>query len=421
MVKRLHISRENIVYIVLWAILFIAPLVSVYVMNRYMGANDFDWRETWHIWRLFLAFLVVFIIHNYFLAPLLVYKHRPYAYVLSVICILLLFTLYNCVSRPHEREGHMMEREFHEQQSTQKGGTVAPVAKASRDTASFVGKPPREPLVGKPSKGSLPKDGKSFKDRGPKGRPDGLAEPDMAPRPPFGFVQGDLISLVILIGLLSLNLGVKIFFKTANDRNRLQQLEKQNIEQQLAYLKYQINPHFFMNTLNNIHALVDIDPEMAKKSILELSKMMRYLLYEADNKLVPLQREYQFIQSYISLMRLRYTDKVEIVTDAPEAIPNTLVPPLLTINFVENAFKHGVSYEEKSFIHIKITLDNNIFNFDCVNSKHAESTTEESGVGLANARKRLDLLFGENYTLEIIEQEDTYEVSLQFPMTKKNS
>lgn len=113
----------------------------------------------------------------------------------------------------------------------------------------------------------------------------------------------------MLLSLFGFNIGVKIFFKTEKDRMLLQQLESKNMEQQLEYLKYQITPHFFMNTLNNIHALIDINPEKAKDTLVELSKMMRYLLYEADKPLVPLQREDQFIYSYIKLMRLRFTEK----------------------------------------------------------------------------------------------------------------
>ena len=118
-------------------------------------------------------------------------------------------------------------------------------------------------------------------------------------------------------------------------------LEKENLNQQLEYLKYQINPHFFMNTLNNIHALVDIDPEKAKTTIVELSKMMRYLLYEGNNSLIPLHREVEFLRNYITLMKLRYTDKVKIDTDIPVSLPDRRLPPLLLITFVENAFKHG--------------------------------------------------------------------------------
>lgn len=134
-----------------------------------------------------------------------------------------------------------------------------------------------------------------------------------------------------------MNLGVMLFFKSNKDEAELQLLEKQNLQQQLEYLKYQINPHFFMNTLNNIHALVDIDPEEAKTTIVELSKMMRYILYEGNKPIIPLQREIQFLENYITLMKLRYTNKVKITLNIEKNIPDYGVPPLMLITFVENA------------------------------------------------------------------------------------
>ena len=198
-------------------------------------------------------------------------------------------------------------------------------------------------------------------------------------------------------------------------------LRKKSLEQQLAYLKYQINPHFFMNTLNNIHALVDIDPEKAKDTILELSKMMRYVLYEGEKQMIPLQRETDFQKTYISLMRLRYTDKVKISVQLPERVPEVGIPPLLLITFVENAFKHGISYKQESFIDVKLSLDDDRLKFTCKNSNTATKDKDdlEGGVGLANVKQRLELLYGENYTLDFDETDNTYEVLLLLPLNKK--
>ena len=157
--------------------------------------------------------------------------------------------------------------------------------------------------------------------------------------------------------MLGMNLGVKFYFKSSHDAKQLMALEKENLEQQLEYLKYQINPHFFMNTLNNIHALVDIDPEKAKGTILELSKMMRFILYEGDKKGVPLNREFEFIRNYVTLMRLRYTDKVDVQMNLPTEAPDYELPPLMLITFIENAFKHGISYQHDSFVHVKATIE----------------------------------------------------------------
>ena len=230
---------------------------------------------------------------------------------------------------------------------------------------------------------------------------------------------------MILVLLIGMNLGVKLYFKNDKDSKEMQQLEKQNLQQQLEYLKYQINPHFFMNTLNNIHALVDIDPEKAKTTIVELSKMMRYILYEGNKSLIPVAREIQFINNYITLMKLRYTDKVKISLDIQHAINDMGIPPLMLITFIENAFKHGISYQQESFINISISFTGKRLFFTCINSKKQEENSEkqetglpkQSGVGLANVKRRLELIYGDKYTLEIKDNIDTYNVKLDLPMT----
>ena len=214
-----------------------------------------------------------------------------------------------------------------------------------------------------------------------------------------------------------MNLGVKYYFKSRDDQKKLLRLEKENLEQQLEYLKYQINPHFFMNTLNNIHALVDIDAEKAKSTILELSKMMRYVLYEGDKKGVPLTREFDFIRNYITLMRLRYTNKVQIRIDIPSQAPDRLIPPLMLITFIENAFKHGISYQHDSFIEVKAEVLGEKLHFACRNSKAEKPNEEKGGVGLANVKQRLKLLYDNDYTLKIQDETDVYSVQLIIPLS----
>ena len=220
---------------------------------------------------------------------------------------------------------------------------------------------------------------------------------------------------------MGMNLGVKLYFRSQEATEALTQIEKHALERQLQYLKYQVNPHFFMNTLNNIHALVDIDPERAKGSIVELSKLMRYVLYEGNNKLTPLSREVQFLRNYVQLMSMRYnTGNVSISLDAPDVLPDSMLPPLLLVIFVENAFKHGISYRTKSFVEISLQPHGDRLLFSCRNSrpeiKHDEKM--KGGVGLSNVRRRLDLLFPNDYTLDIKEEEDTYTVKLEIPLTQ---
>jgi len=238
--------------------------------------------------------------------------------------------------------------------------------------------------------------------------------------PPF-VGEHDILAIIVLILMFAANLGVKNFFRTRDDRKRLEALERQNLEQQLEYLRYQINPHFFMNTLNNIHALVDIEPEKAKDTILELSKMMRFVLYEGNKNFVPLGREFDFIRHYITLMKLRYTDKVRITVSLPEEAPDRQIPPLILITFIENAFKHGVSYQHESFIEIAARVEDGTLQFSCCNSKADTPNHEKGGVGLANIRKRLSLIYENRYTLRITNEPGVYAVMLTLPLDPVSS
>ena len=233
------------------------------------------------------------------------------------------------------------------------------------------------------------------------------------------FGPGEMVLFFGGLLLMGMNLGVKLYFRSQEDADILSQIEKHALERQLQYLKYQVNPHFLMNTLNNIHALVDIDPERAKTSIVELSKLMRYVLYEGNNRLTPLSREVQFLRNYVQLMSMRYTGNVSISLDVPEVLPDSMLPPLLLVIFVENAFKHGISYRNKSFVEISLKPHGDRLLFSCRNSRQQKPQDEnmKGGVGLSNVRRRLDLLFPGNYTLDIKEQEDTYTVHLDIPLT----
>ena len=239
--------------------------------------------------------------------------------------------------------------------------------------------------------------------------------------PPVFIGERDIIHIVILVLICGMNLGVKYYFKSRDDQKKLLRLEKQNLEQQLEYLKYQINPHFLMNTLNNIHALIDIDAERAKDCIVELSKIMRFVLYEGSKKTVPLSRELAFTQDYITLMRMRVTDHVKINMSMPAHIPDGQIPPLVLITFVENAFKHGISYRQESFIDMAVEVKGEPMGakelrFTCRNSRIPAADDHHGGVGLRNVRQRLDLIYGNRYTLQIEEQPATYYVKLIVPL-----
>lgn len=224
----------------------------------------------------------------------------------------------------------------------------------------------------------------------------------------------------ILLGffMTGLNMGIKLLYRSLRDEQQMEELKRQNLQAEMDYLRYQINPHFFMNTLNNIHALIDIDTEYAKSAVIELSKMMRYVLYESGSETISLKKDIQFIENYIELMRIRYDSSIDICLDYPATIPNKVaIPPLLLIVFVENAFKHGASYNHASFIHIRIGYRDDAVTAVISNSRHEKSRPGTTGIGLENVKKRLALIYQDNYTLSIDDSDPAvYTVKLIIPI-----
>jgi len=374
-------KHENLTYLALWSMLFAVPVLSLYVRTLNNDDITFRWGEVLMIWQRFAVFLAIFLVHNYLLAPLLVYRNKRVLYCCSIAVVLGVFVTFQCTNRPPEHLLHPTEK---------------------METADH----PRPPMD----------DADGF---GPQHHPNRQFhhQPRHRHHPPVVFGEHDIVAFIILVLMLGMNLGIKYYFKSRHDAKQLIALEKENLEQQLEYLKYQINPHFFMNTLNNIHALVDIDPEKAKDTILELSKMMRFILYEGDKKGVPLTREFDFIRHYVTLMRMRYTDKVEVRVDLPTEVPDHQLPPLMLITFIENAFKHGISYSHPSFIHVKVGIEGTKLRFECYNSKADKPNEEKGGVGLTNVKQRLNLIYGTNYTLTIQDEPESYNVELVIPLT----
>lgn len=205
------------------------------------------------------------------------------------------------------------------------------------------------------------------------------------------------------------NLSVVLFIATSMEiSSRWHQMEDERIEMEaarkeaeLANLRSQINPHFLLNTLNNIYALTAFDTEKAQKAIMELSKMLRHMLYDNQQNMVNLKEEIQFIGNYVNLMKLRLPQNVEVRfhSNYPEPC-NIQVAPLIFISLVENAFKHGVSPTEKSFININISAENDLLTCEIKNSNYPKTQQDRSGhgIGLQQVERRLNLSYPQRHT-----------------------
>lgn len=243
------------------------------------------------------------------------------------------------------------------------------------------------------------------------------------PMPPPGGMKKETIPpfanlLILGILLIGFDTGLLISVKWLQlEQNKLQ-LEKENVTTKMAFLQNQISPHFFMNTLNNIHSLVDINTEDAKDTIIKLSRLMGYVLYETQTEKVSLEKEMNFVRSFVDLMKIRFTEDIKIELNIPDTIPAASIPSLLTISYIENAFKHGISYEENSFIKIDFKFTANRMNFEISNTNHNKNkSNENSGIGIENTRNRLNLIYGTNYDLTIADSsEKIFNVKLSIPI-----
>jgi len=247
-----------------------------------------------------------------------------------------------------------------------------------------------------------------------------LADKKAMPRPPFKQLQVYYFALISVI-VTGFSIGLRVIEKQAASEKKQKELEKEKLNSELAFLKSQVSPHFFFNTLNNIYSLIEINTKDAQDAVLKLSKLMRYLLYESENGKTQLTHEINFMTHYIDLMKLRLSNKVKLEVDLPEEGTQLSIPPLLFIPFVENAFKHGISYREKSFISISMKTENKRITFSCDNSigHSAEKETREkhSGIGLENVKKRLNLLFPGKHVLKIEPREKTFHVNLEIDLS----
>ena len=415
-------KSEIVLYVVLWAILFAAAALSVYWDGQNPSPDEvfsgvstessgYDWVELLGTWKFLAMFCGFFFIHNFLIAPLLVYHDKRWHYGICTFLLMMVFAWSNMqrhADAPKPKENPMTMEAPRHKPNHEMPGEVPPPDKMRGNPHREMGNPP--PPKNEPGRKN--------------------EEPNALRAKPFG--GPTTVAFNIMLLLLGLNVGTKYYFKSLDDRKRMKDLERDNLNQQLQYLKYQINPHFFMNTLNNIHALVDIDPEEAKHTIEVLSKLMRYVLYDADKPMAPLQKELDFLRHYIDLMRIRYTDKVRITVSLPASVPDIQVPSLLFATFVENAFKHGVSYQKDSFIEVSVRVDEMTreLDFCCNNSKKPEAEEKQEkamqaaknkqnkhlgGVGLQNAVKRLKLIYGHDYELKIDANAEEHRLLLRLP------
>ncbi|MDJ0364659.1 histidine kinase [Hymenobacter sp. H14-R3] len=247
------------------------------------------------------------------------------------------------------------------------------------------------------------------------------AVPGAPPRPRGN--RFDLVSLLITLLVLGIGTAITVVQHWQQEARLRERLDQQRVEAELSLLKAQINPHFFFNTLNNIYSLTLIDGDRARAALHRLSRMMRYVLYDTASGHAQLSQEVAFIQDYITLMQLRFTDRVQVTFEHPEPVREVLIAPMLLLPFVENAFKHGVAATAPS--HIAIALRQPTpgqLEIDVRNTLFPKASTDlagSNGIGLTNTRRRLDLLYPGRYSLQVTEHtpDNEFEVKLSLQVS----
>ncbi|MBU2940795.1 histidine kinase [Lacinutrix sp. C3R15] len=347
-----------------WILLFILPL-----FYQWINSHAIRWNVLFNVWIDYLPLLTIFCVNRFVLTPLLLFKNKKFLYLLSVIIVIGL-TVIGSIS-------------FREELPSQ---SINPQQK--RVGLQF----PNSTKTVHPQRGFEPR-------------------ADDGTYPPY-------VNLILLsILLVGFDTGMKTSVKWAEIQQQKAEVEKENIKNELAFLRNQVSPHFLMNTLNNIHALVDFDTKEAKRSIGKLSVLMRHLLYESSDKPIPLTKEIKFIESYVELMKLRFHEDVKIQLNLPENPPKISIPTLLFTNILENAFKYGISYEQNSFVDINLSIHENELQFTIQNSVHEKlKSVEKSGIGIKNTEKRLRLLYNDAYVFTYTEHENIYIATIKIPI-----
>ena len=227
------------------------------------------------------------------------------------------------------------------------------------------------------------------------------------------------IVVVFLTGIYDVGLvtTIKLTADWVFEKKRTEQLQKAQLRSELSFLKTQIQPHFFFNTLNNLYALAMEKSDSTPEAILKLSEIMQYVLYDAKDPSIGLTKEINYIHSYLELEKLRYGNLIVSNLNIEGNIDNIILPPLLFLPFIENCFKHGAENNDKMFVEIDFRKKENHLIFEVENNFNANNKVETvHGIGIENVKRRLELLYNNKFNLNTSIFDNKYRVELTIPV-----
>jgi sensor histidine kinase YesM len=217
----------------------------------------------------------------------------------------------------------------------------------------------------------------------------------------------------------SIFVAIKLIKMWYENEKRVSEMEKSKLESELKMLKDQVNPHFMFNTLNNLYGLIGKNPIHAQESVLRLSRIMHHMLYESNHNRITMLQEIRCIRDYIELEKLRYPGNLSISLNVQDDVHELSIVPLTIFPFVENSFKHGASEMiEDAWINIDFSTFRNSFVFKIENGKGPKVTSGSKGIGLNNVKRRLELIYGEDHSLQIIDGTETFLVILKVSLSR---
>lgn len=215
-----------------------------------------------------------------------------------------------------------------------------------------------------------------------------------------------------VIFAIAIGIGFEKFIQQKESERKFAEISKEKLDSELKFLKTQINPHFLFNTLNNIYGLSLKKSSETPEIILKLAKIMRYNIYDSSKTTVPIAKEIENIQDFIDIQKIRH-QLVKVEFSILSDDDSQEISPLILLQFVENAFKHGASESRfNSFINIHLELKNKVLIFKVVNSKELQNEKESTKIGLKNIKRQLELLYPK-HLLEIIDQNESYTAILK--------
>jgi two-component system, LytTR family, sensor kinase len=245
---------------------------------------------------------------------------------------------------------------------------------------------------------------------------------------PFMLAQF-LISIVPFGFLNGMGFAIRLVGERNKQEKERRERENETLKSELSFLRSQISPHFLFNIMNSIVSMSHVKPELVGPTLIQLSQLMRYMLYESDESKVSIEKEIAYLESYISLQKMRFGRSINIIVDNQIEVKNDdytegssfLIEPMLLIPFVENAFKHGMGMIREPFIKIDISLKSNQLIFNVLNKFNDQSEEQkdfDSGIGLKNVTRRLALVYGHNHALKAEAEGDLFVVNLTINLKK---